>query len=331
MLKKILIIFVVGIAVLAAITIAVTWQATPPKVVSVQTSPTATVSTIPTAQKEITIISTPQAATISINGQNIGQTPLQYTFELGKSYELKAIKTGYVPLVLTFTPNETTLRLQLVPNTLSSSPVVTLPPSPTISPSTSSPIRNSEFGSQNSPTAIPFPVAPNLRVLTQNTQSFVYTPQPTSSNSPTPISSSSSSLNPTTSPTPNSEPRIPNSPSDSQKVAYTALIAEYSGIHDAPPDDTVQEGTSEETGVVVSNQWLYISQPLVLAGFPIRFINEGTVQCDLKAQSTQGELAIGKLVRNDSLLFTAQVGTNETMRFWCQERPSISVNINIFS
>jgi len=283
----------------------------------------------PVAQPlEVTILSTPQTATIVVDGLNIGQTPLQYTFNQNQNYQLKALKEGYIPLIITYTPNESTLRLQLQSiNTPSTAPDMVI--SNTTAPVLATPQTTSKPQATLSP--LPFPSAPDLRVVTRTNNTFTYTPAastPTTTSTPVP---STSSPTPTVQTTPLPTPTSAQTPSPAQINSYNQLIAQYSGVQDFPADDTVQEGTSNEKGVIVSTNWFYTENAYALAGFPIRFISDGNAQCTLHALSVQGDLAIGTLRGNDSFLFTATPGTDETLRFRCQERPTITLDLNIFS
>ncbi len=298
-------------------------------VTNTSTTPLTTPQSSPVAEQlEVTILSTPQTATIVVDGLSIGQTPLQYTFNHNQSYQLKALKEGYIPLIITYTPNESTLRLQLQPiNTPSTTADIVI--SNTTAPALATPQATNTPQATLSP--LPFPSAPDLHVITRTNNTFTYTPAastPSTTSTPTP---STSSPIPTTQTTTLPPPAPAQTPSPAQISSYNQLIAQYSGVQDFPADDTVQEGTSNEKGVIVSMNWFYTENAYALAGFPIRFISDGNTQCTLRALSVQGDLAIGTLRGNDSLLFTATPGTDETLRFRCQERPTITLDLNIFS
>lgn len=290
-------------------------------------------STISTNTQEVAIISTPQGATVSIDGQNIGTTPIKYTFQQKKSYQILATKSGYIPLYLNYqTTDQSSLRLQLAPqNTL---PTATNTPTPSTiiqAPSftaIATPSAKPTNTTLPSPTIVPFPTQPDLRILSVPNYTYTYTSAPTATAAP----SSTPAIRPqTSSAIPTVSPTTASKPSAIEISRANELMANYSGVHDFSLGDGVEEGTAGETGVVISDRWFYPDQLQAFVAYPIRFINDSSGVCILHVQNSQGDTVIGTLQKRENLLFTVPENINETMHFSCQSGSQAGVDIAFFS
>ncbi|MBI4835844.1 MAG: PEGA domain-containing protein [Candidatus Abawacabacteria bacterium] len=336
MLKKFLLI---GLPLIFVISAILTWNQfnMPPSNLVAPTGPSALPSTLKVTPqiieqpKEVTIISTPQGASISIDGKAVGEAPLKYTFPAIKEYRIEAKKMGYITLVLKYTPTDTSLRLQLASEALVVTPTISIgnsTPTPRIF-STSSPIQTSTPMA----TAVPFPNPPSLQIISQPNSTFFYNVPSTSS---TPSNTSSPQISPSPIPTPNVATTVPTAsstnaqatiPNQAQIAHYQRLIATYSGIHDYGPDDLIEEGTANEEGIVISGNHFYPASTMVASAYPLRFINDSGDSCTLTASGSRGEFHVGSLNARENLLFSAAIGTDEGIQFWCAEKPLIKTTV----
>lgn len=282
---------------------------TPSFLPSVSPTPTPTAASTPI---NVSIISVPQGAEISVNNQVIGNAPLRYGFQTQTTYKVTATKTGFAPLIVNFTPTDSSLRLQLV--ALSTIPTTTPRPTPSTSPVSTLP----------SAIAVPFPEQYSLNNHTLPTQEYTYTAVPQTSSDPAPTSTIVASTPPIA---PSS-----NQPTEAEIRQYEDIINRYTGIYATDPNDPVQQGTAGENIIIISDRYFYPNPLDVFVGIKPRFVNTTANKCTLKALTEKNTtITIGTLASNQDLIFTPSKDLNATLQFWCQESPQAISIIQFFS
>ncbi len=282
---------------------------TPSFLPSPSPSPKPTVASTPI---NVSIVSVPQGAEISVDNQVIGNAPLRYGFQTQTEYRVTATKTGFAPLVVNFTPTDSSLRLQLV--ALNTIPTTTARPATSASPLSTLP----------SAVAVPFPEQYSLNNHTLPTQEYIYTAPPQTSSDPV-----------TTSTAPTPTPQITlsgNQPTETEIRQYEDIINRYTGVYATDPNDPVEQGTAGENVIIISDRHFYPNPLDAFVALNPRFVNTANSKCTLKALTDKNTtLTIGTLAPNQDLIFTPSSDLNATWQFWCQERPQAISIIQFFS
>lgn len=261
----------------------------------------------------VSIVSVPQGAEISVNNQVIGNAPLRYGFQTQTEYKVTATKTGFAPLVVNFTPTESNLRLQLV--ALTTIPTTTARPTISTSPATTLP----------SAVPVPFPEQYSLNNHTLPTEQYTYNADPEQTPTPTVPAQSPSA-------TPSAFTVIPNKPTEAEVRQYEDIINRYTGVYASDPHDPVEQGTAGENVIIISDKYFYPNPLDAFVALKPRFVNTTASRCTLKALTEKNTtLTIGTLAPSQDLVFTPSNNLNGTWQFWCQERPSIISIIQFFS
>lgn len=282
---------------------------TPVFLPSASPTPTPTSASTPI---NVSIVSVPQGAEISVNNQVIGNAPLRYGFQTQTAYKVTATKTGFAPLVVDFTPTDSSLRLQLV--ALSTIPTTTARPTTSTSPVSTLP----------SAVAVPFPEQYSLNNHTLPTQEYTYTASQQTSSDPAPTNTTPASTAPVA---PNG-----NQPSEAEIRQYEDIINRYTGVYASDPNDQVQQGTAGENVIIISDSHFYPNPLDAFVALKVRFVNTKTSKCTLKALTDKNTtITIGTLASNQDLIFTPSNGLNTTWQFWCQESPRTISIIQFFS
>lgn len=283
---------------------------TPSFLPSPSPSPTPSAASTPI---NVSIISVPQGAEISVNNQVIGNAPLRYGFQTQTEYRVTATKTGFAPLVVNFTPTDSNLRLQLV--ALSTIPTTTARPTTSASSAPSLP----------NAVAVPFPEQYSLNNHTLPTQEYTYTAEP----EPTPTVTAPVQ---SPSPSPTSIAASTNKPTEAEIRQYEDIINRYTGVYATDPNDPVEQGTAGENVIIISDKYFYPNPLDAFVALKPRFVNTTASRCTLKALTDKNTtLTIGTLAPSQDLVFTPSNDLNATWQFWCQERPANISIIQFFS
>lgn len=258
----------------------------------------------------VSIVSVPQGAEISVDNQVIGNAPLRYGFQTQTEYRITATKTGFTPLIVNFTPTDGNLRLQLV--ALNTIPTTAARPIP--SSSSTAPLPSA--------IAVPFPEQYSLNNHTLPTQEYVYTTTPETSPNPTTTNQVI---------TPSSQPNN-NQPTEAEIRQYEDIINRYTGVYATDPNDPVEQGTAGENVIIISDKHFYPNPLDAFVALKPRFVNITSNRCTLKALTDKNTtLTIGTLAPNQDLIFTPSKDLNASWQFWCQERPQVISTIQFFS
>ncbi len=294
-----------------------TISSTPSSAFSPSFKPSATPS-IPSQKIDVSIISVPQGAKISINNTVVGTAPLRFSFQTQTQYHIDAQKEGFVPLAVDFSPTTDSLRLTLVPlNSIATfTPIAqSLSPTPTIP--------------QASP--VDFPTPFSLSNNTLPVQQYIYSPSPTNTSSSQATSGPSPVAN-TVVPTPFTSNKSTYLPSEQEIAQAENIINKYTGVEATDPNDAVQQGTAGEHVIVISDRYFYPSPITVFVAFKPHFVNTTNSVCTLKATTDHNTvLTIGTLAPQQDLIFTPSDNLNGTWQFSCQERPAVNAIIQFFS